>query len=188
MATSHSKSGGVITVPAGQAMLIDGPTSIAHLVVGSGARVEAQSLVGVSGWIIVVNGAVLIAPNLKTCNMLDIGIGAQVTAPELRRAERVSVGAGYNRDTLLLPSALSSSETTMLIEPMFGSAFATGRSASLEARSLEMVTNAITMGSDSSLVAPSLRRYGGIESGGHFYSCSKLPVGVRIEAPCASAR
>jgi hypothetical protein len=176
VASGRDRGADVISVPAGRTVTIDGPASIAHLVVGAGARVEAKSLVDVAGRIIVVNDAVLVAPRLRSCDVLDVGKGAEVIAPELRRAESVTVGAGYKAETLLLPSALSSADIAHLVEPMIGGASATGKGARVEAQSLERVTNVVTVGDGATMTAPSLRSCGG----------AQLGEGATFGAPCAA--
>lgn len=141
-----------ISLTAEETRTVDGPESVARIIVGAGARLEARGIGEVTGPIVIHNGGTLVAPNLTTCfNMIRLGEGAEVSAPELRRVEQLIVGNGSR----------------------------------VNVPALELVTGLIVMGSESALIAPALRRHGGIQIGERLYSCSKLPEGVRIDAPCA---
>lgn len=81
----------VLSVPAGQTTTIDGPARISRLTVGAGAKVSAPALAEATGWIVVEDGAVLTATNLRACAVLVVDEGAQVIAPELRQVELAAV-------------------------------------------------------------------------------------------------
>jgi len=168
-----------ISVPPGETATIDGPSSIYRIIVGSGARVEAKSLEEVSGLIIVVNGATLIAPRLKSCGTLVVGKGAEVRVPELLRAEHVMVGTQIRVASLPdVGSWPSYGEDAVLVEPMLesGVGSAGDKVALVEAQALARVTNMIAMGDGAILIAPSLQSCGG----------ARLGTQTKFEAPCAA--
>jgi hypothetical protein len=78
-----------ITVAYGESKTLDTPASVDRLVIRAGARVEAPSLEVVTRMVSVHHGAVLIAPRLGSCGVLEIGAGAKVDAPQLWKANQV---------------------------------------------------------------------------------------------------